>query len=140
MLRKINLFIVIGFMFCAAASARAQNVRAQIPFDFYVNNQKLPAGDYSISRVSELNSDLLQVRKRDGTAQSLIAVMRTDTPLGSKQNVLVFNRYGDRYFFSQIRVPWVINAEVRKSKIEIQLAKKAAEMKRQNVALNSGKQ
>jgi hypothetical protein len=140
MLRKIYLFIVIGFMFCAAASAKAQSIRAHIPFDFYVNNQKLPAGDYSISRVSELNPDVLQVRKRDGTAQSLIWVVRTDTPLGSKQNLLVFNRYGEHYFFSQIRVPSVINAELRKSKTEIQLAKNAAEMKRQNIALNSAKQ
>ena len=140
MLRKIYLFIVIGFMFCAAASARAQSIRAHIPFDFYVNNQKLPAGDYSISRVSEFNPDLLQVQKRDGTAQSLIWVVRTEKPLRSKQNLLVFNRYGENYFFSQIRVPSVVNAELRKSRTEIQLAKSAAEMKRQTVALNSGKQ
>lgn len=140
MLRKINLFIVIGFMFCAAASARAQSIRAQIPFDFYVNNQKLPAGDYTISRVSELNPDLLQVRKRDGSAQSLIWVVMTSTPLSSKENELVFNRYGDRYFFSQIRVPSVISAELRKSKVEIRLAKGAAQIKRQSVALNSAKQ
>jgi hypothetical protein len=62
MLRKIYLFIVIGFMFCAAASARAQSIRAHIPFDFYVNSKKLPAGDYSISRVSELNPQVLQIR------------------------------------------------------------------------------
>ena len=140
MLRKIYLFIVIGFMFCAAASARAQNIRAHIPFDFYVNSKKLPAGDYSISRVSELNPQVLQIRKRDGAAQSLICVVPTDKPLRSKQNVLVFNRYGEDYFFSQIRVPSVVNAELRKSKTEIRLAKNAAEMKRQNVALNSAKQ
>jgi hypothetical protein len=44
------------FTLCAAvASANAQlsnRIRAKIPFDFNVGEKKLPAGDYTFSRLS----------------------------------------------------------------------------------------
>jgi len=77
-------------------------IRVQIPFDFTVRGKTLPAGEYEVTRINDEPEGLL-IRnihdKRDD-------VVFTTEPKGEQRiprnNMLVFNRYGDSYFLSEV--------------------------------------
>ena len=91
----------------AGVSAQAQTLQyrltADIPFEFSVSDQKLPAGKYWVSRAQEASGDtVLQIKSTDG---QLIAT-RFSIPIVTinpkKRGYLVFHKYGDQYFLSQV--------------------------------------
>jgi len=91
----------------AGVSAQAQSLQyrltANIPFDFTVGEKKLPAGKYSVRRAQETSGDkVLQISGTDGS----VIVNRFSIPVVTfkpkNQGSLVFHRYGDDYFLSQI--------------------------------------
>ena len=94
-------------MVTAVASANGQTVRAKsnIPFEFGVADQTLRAGAYEISSMNA-SGDALKIvstSSRDG------AVRLTRPASGkAKNSVLLFHRYGERYFLAEV---W--NAEGR---------------------------
>lgn len=82
----------------------SQRMRARIPFSFNVGKTILPAGEYTIA-VLNPNSDrrVLQIRSTDGklSAMTHTSSVSINAPEDAK---LVFNRYGNRYFFSQAQM------------------------------------
>lgn len=109
---KRNLTITIALMtFMAVVTITAeaqvlgsQQVRARIPFAFNVGSTKLPAGEYTVT-VLNPNSDrkVLQIRSADGKLSALIQTGARNAKT-REQAKLVFNRYGDRYFFAQAQM------------------------------------
>jgi len=92
-----------------AAPARAQEVHliATVPFEFAVGNADLPRDTYRISKIAG-HPEMLLVR---GDRHS--AIVRTDpvvVPRDDAPPSLVFHRYGDQYFLSEIR--WEGNARL----------------------------
>ncbi|HTQ59603.1 MAG TPA: hypothetical protein VMI32_05240 [Candidatus Solibacter sp.] len=86
----------------SARVARAQqSMVVNIPFDFVAGNQVLPAGDYAVERVGHQNTLVLVNRAYSLSSPFLntnaIAANKIQT-----ESRLIFNRYGDRYFLSQI--------------------------------------
>lgn len=79
-------------------------MRVRIPFAFNVGNKTLPAGDYTVT-VSNPTSDrrVLRLRSKDGRASAVIQTngAEANEPADAK---LVFNRYGDTYFFAQAQM------------------------------------
>ena len=98
----VTLLVTVAFA-SALASVSAQTsghrITANIPFDFNVGGKTLPAGQYA---VGSINSDGTQLRV---TGEDESAIRLTQTVIASEpknQSVLVFKRYGDRYFLSQV--------------------------------------
>jgi len=132
---------VLSFLLMlAAVSLSAQSERTgaiNIPFSFTVGEKNLPAGEYSFER-NRKDSDLVWlVQSRDGHVTALFtttAVRATETQEKAK---LVFHKYGDQYFLSQI---WTqgetAGRELLIQGFERQLAKDAIE--RQMIVLASG--
>jgi hypothetical protein len=100
---------IMMFLAAAAITADAQvfgskQMRARIPFAFNVGKTSLPAGEYTVT-VLNPSSDrrVLQMRSTDGRLSALI-----HTTVITSNNVddakLVFNRYGNTYFFAQARM------------------------------------
>jgi hypothetical protein len=87
-----------------AQTAGAQIAVANIPFAFNVGNKILPAGKYKVT-VLNPNSDrkVLQIRSTNGRASAMI---QTNSVIGNASDdaKLVFQRYGDRYFFAQVQM------------------------------------
>jgi hypothetical protein len=100
----IILVIMVAFV-SALASASAQtpghNLTVNVPFEFSVGDKTMPAGSYNISR---LNSDgtALRILNRDNyqSASRLTQAVQASQP--RENSVLVFKRYGDRYFLAQV--------------------------------------
>jgi hypothetical protein len=92
----------------AAGSAWTQisapALRAHIPFNFVVDKQALPAGEYTIAPMGTGGNALL-IRDRDGKAKALVVTNNCESLNPADKSKLVFRRYGtDRYFLSQV---WV---------------------------------
>jgi hypothetical protein len=127
---KIGLLAVLTII-AASASVQAQSLSyrltANIPFGFSVAGKKLPAGTYWINRVQQGSGDtVIQIRSIDGHAN----VTRLTIPVQAynpvKRGTLVFHRYGEDYFLSEI---WpaggVTGRELSKSNAERELERKA---------------
>jgi hypothetical protein len=100
-----NLLIaLVGLgLLLATASASAQTVelKANIPFNFIVNKAELPAGAYSLKRQST-NETVMLIQSTDRQTAKMLLPHACISPQPSTQSKLVFHRYGDRYFLSQV--------------------------------------
>ena len=105
--RLTMLGLVSMFTLCAAvASANAQLIyplRAKIPFDFSVGDKKLPAGEYTFSRLSGFSdSKMMLVSSVDASTRVLQSTLGTQVLTPKNDSILVFHKYGDQYFLEQI--------------------------------------
>jgi hypothetical protein len=82
--------------------ARAQDpMVVKIPFEFAAGNTTLPAGEYSV-KISETNQALLLVNRMNSEASVILTTNPAEAREIQTDSKLVFNRYGDRYFLSQV--------------------------------------
>jgi len=100
----IVLATVIAFILGTSLSLRSQTqvttlFKVQVPFDFRVGGSHLSAGHYTVFHVG---SRLIMLQRSDGKATSLLPVIVSNVPAGESASKLVFNRYGNQYFLSQV--------------------------------------
>lgn len=123
----ITLMIVAGISTAKAQSSVCDPLKANIPFSFNIGDKTLPAGEYTV-RCANPASDrkVLQLRSRDGGTGVMVL---TNSVIGKEQESgkLVFNRYGDQYFFSQAWLPADnTGMQTSKSREEKQIARELA--------------
>jgi hypothetical protein len=94
----IALLAIANFAMAGTSFAQSETVRANVPFDFTVGRQLLPAGTYTIKAKS---SGLIVIKNQDKpiTALTIAGPDGNKSPKGGK---LMFHRYGDQYFLSEI--------------------------------------
>lgn len=98
----IALIVMVGSLAVAAQAQGGSGSRlvASIPFDFSVDGKTLPAGEYTVRQINP-SSDrvILQLRSKDGHG----AMIQMNNVIGRANDGarLVFNRYGNQYYFSQ---------------------------------------
>lgn len=133
----VMLTMIVG------VSTQAQSLQyrltANIPFDFTVADKKLPAGKYWVRRAQETSGDMvLQVRSVEGNA----IVSRVSIPVSTinprKNAVLVFHRYGDSYFLSEV---WPAGGATGRAFPKLQTERELEKKARENVvgAVNAPK-
>jgi hypothetical protein len=120
-------------------SAGAQSKRSSItniPFDFVVGGKILPAGDYTIEPNRRDSENVWLIKPKDGGTSAFVItnpVRATETQETTK---LVFHKYGDQYFLSQI---WTAGGnsgrELSMPRRERLLAKK---VEREKIVLTNG--
>jgi hypothetical protein len=105
-LKAATMFVgIIALAFISAMAASAQNQRSlvvDIPFDFTVKGKTLPAGEYIVSRGNLTDKTGLTLQRRDGKANAIVVTMSIEARENQKESRLVFNRYGEHYFLSQV--------------------------------------
>ena len=77
-----------------------KNLRVTIPFNFSVGDKEFEAGDYIIQRAGETGS--LIIRNEGGHGQQFVFGIPMETNKTGNRERLVFHRYGNQYFLSQI--------------------------------------
>jgi hypothetical protein len=95
----LALSLVVSILAVAPASAKSvDGLRAQIPFDFHVGEEMIPAGDYAVSAMSD-NEVVLRISSDDGRESATTLTNTKQAKLNSKSSPrLVFHKYGDQYF------------------------------------------
>jgi hypothetical protein len=120
-------FAALVFFAGAAATVSAQltnKVTVKIPFSFVAGKTALPAGVYTVER-SALN--LLILRNTDGEGSAIFSTSLGDADARLARTELLFSRYGEEYFLSQVR-PSASDLVYRvpRTAAEERLAKKAS--------------
>ena len=72
-----------------------------VPFDFVVGSKTLPAGKYSIGRISDNPRGPLLIRSIDGSTAAIFLPTTSESVTGNDNPTLVFQHDGDTYFLSQ---------------------------------------
>ncbi|HEY0320683.1 MAG TPA: hypothetical protein VGC66_07020 [Pyrinomonadaceae bacterium] len=105
-LKAATMFVgIIALAFVSALAASAQsprNIIVNVPFEFSVKGKTLPAGSYIINSASTVDETGLSIMRRDGKANAVVLSRPVTTRKMQNETRLVFNRYGDRYFLSNI--------------------------------------
>ncbi len=127
MTKKIySTFAMLGlFLVLAVGSVQAQSegsLEVNIRFDFQVGNKVLPAGEYTVRRLSQ-NSMI--VESADGGERVIAQIPgRVERGRMMTREKLVFHQYGDKYFLTQI---WMVRdgdgRELSTSKAEREASK-----------------
>ncbi len=112
---------ILGLFFMLAiASVSAQtprSVEVNIPFDFSAGKTTLKAGAYIIRRTA---GNALMIRSTDGKKSVLVNAPLTIGSRDSRSGErLVFNRYGNQYFLSQVWLSIDSGRQLFPSKAEI---------------------
>ena len=89
-----------------AVPVRAQlpgtSIRVDIPFNFIIRGKTLPAGTYEIKTVGDSEEDLLIRNVADHHDHMMFQTERLDETKPPHRSEIVFHRYGDSYFLSEI--------------------------------------
>lgn len=120
----IRLLVCVLLVGLAAASASAQSMKVNVPFDFRIGDTALAAGIYSVEQAtSHTNPNVLLLRSADRSIRKLSMGIRVEKVGAVQQPSLVFHKYGNRYFLSQV---WLnagnAGTEIRKGNLERELA------------------
>ena len=98
----IALFVGAALMTGNSAMAQSSIVKVNVPFAFTVNNTFLPAGSYLVG-FDSANPELLVIRDRTNAVKAWDFGQRNS--IGQRNpHALVFHRYGDQYFLSEVRL------------------------------------
>jgi hypothetical protein len=106
---------------------------ANIPFAFAVSGKTIPAGQYTIQHAAKTNNFQL-VLQNTANGESVMVLAPTNTAsymtTDKVEAKVVFHRYGDRYFFSEI---WTadgsLSGKVQPSKLERETRSNAGNVK-----------
>lgn len=102
-----TIFAVAVLLTATEAGAQSFNsYRAHVPFDFVVGQKSYEAGDYLVKFGEQSTlSKIFKLSSSEGHTLQVAAVIKNGKTSGSKNTVLIFNRYGDDYVLSQILFP-----------------------------------
>jgi hypothetical protein len=95
---KVALFTAASFL--SLSGALAQTIAtANIPFDFTFQQKAMPHGTYTISVPQEW---FIELSTKDGKIH-VVCVVAPNDKVGGPDGKLVFHKYGDQYFLSQVQ-------------------------------------
>ena len=87
-------------------SAHAQDpgtaIRVSIPFDFIVEGKTLPAGQYEVRRINDEPTGLLIQNVYHRRNEALFQTEPREEHRTPNHSLLVFHRYNDSYFLSEV--------------------------------------
>ena len=88
--------------FAATQVARAQEpLEVNIPFAFVAGDTTLPAGEYRVQKLDG-NSAVMLIRCTEPRSAIMVVTNATRTGKQQEQSKLVFHKYGEHYFLSQV--------------------------------------
>jgi hypothetical protein len=108
-----------------ASAMATQEIKAHIPFNFVVENTRLPAGDYTIQPLGIEEPSVLVISSEDGKVAIDFLTNEARPGKTLQPAELVFDRYGDKEFLHAVLVPDGASAEIPMSASE-RRAEKAA--------------
>jgi hypothetical protein len=107
-MKRLFNVIAIGGLLASSIAGTAQGqmpgttIRASIPFDFIVRGRTLPAGRYEIKRINDEPSGLLIQNADHKRDEAMFETEPIYVARAARKDVLVFHRYGDSYFLSEV--------------------------------------
>ncbi|HKY29537.1 MAG TPA: hypothetical protein VJM12_16480 [Pyrinomonadaceae bacterium] len=106
MSRKTFPFVLVFGMLLATnvVAQTSQELVANIPFSFTVCQEQLPAGKYKVRPVTSANPRVVLIATENNRPIEMICTHDVQGKKPSTTGKLIFNRYGNQYFLSEL---WV---------------------------------
>ncbi|MGA8409513.1 MAG: hypothetical protein WB680_20240 [Candidatus Acidiferrales bacterium] len=86
-------------------------IEVNVPFAFQAGDRMLPAGEYRIQRLTAESQGIELIRQYDGKASIVVMTLPLEPTDKMAAARLVFNRYGNEFFLSEI---WTSGAHGRR--------------------------
>ncbi len=103
-MKSARTLITICLLFTAAtlfAQSESQRLmKITVPFAFAVENNSLPAGEYLVLTVTPERS--IRIVSTDGKHSAIVNTLPNYAKSPSESSRLVFHKYGDEYFLTQV--------------------------------------
>lgn len=93
-----TLTLLLAFTSQPAAAQSKKRLVLKAPFSFTVENHTLPAGTYWLT----LRDGWVQIETREGRAVMSVLTLPVANPSAAGNPRVVFHRYHDRYFLSEL--------------------------------------
>ena len=115
---------VLGLLLLPAlAPVYAQSLKVEVPFDFVAAQATMPAGEYRVSQ-NEPAQGMVRLISSKGSSAAICLTHGIQSNRPSNTAKLIFNRYGNHYFLSQVWSQGTDRGQVlRPSKAEREIAK-----------------
>jgi hypothetical protein len=116
---KRATFVILATLSLAATSLVAQSrpaIKVNVPFNFMVGAKTLPAGEYQVQ--ADRLQQLVWIRSADFKSNLNLISNSAQNAQMNGVAALMFHRYGDRYFLSQIWTGSDVGQELLKSRAE----------------------
>ena len=100
-----SILVIAALLANVFTSAQAQSGRliaANVPFNFTIKDRELPAGKYFFALVRFGGSDAVKIQSADGNLTAFALTRSANAKASQVEPKLVFNRYADKYFLSQV--------------------------------------
>jgi hypothetical protein len=125
---RIVSMAALGLGLAALSSSPAlaldpETIVVHVPFAFSVADETLPAGDYRINPLNDLDRQVLEIRSADGHHAVLTFVEDGPSTSRNAEPELVFDRYGTKEFLRVVRMPQEPEAIVEPSRSESEAAR-----------------
>jgi hypothetical protein len=129
MKKQIAVAVALLVAAIAAGKCYAQQIsfKADIPFAFQVGNKAMPAGEYLVQHVPSANESAQMIRRTDSSAAALALTFEVGSKNGKSEPELVFHKYGNSYFLSEIWTGQGEGRQLPKSEREKELARETRE-------------
>ena len=125
-MKSARTLITIALLF-TAVSLFAQTTPSQrlmtinVPFSFAAGDQSLPAGEYLVLTVTPERS--IRIVSSDGKHSAVVTTLPNYASSPSENSRLVFHRYGDEYFLTQV---WTAGQNVARNPLSTKRAMEIA--------------
>jgi hypothetical protein len=117
----VAMLLVLGAVVPVMAQ-RSWPMKVTVPFNFAVENELLPAGEYTIERAA---TGRLRMQNNDGSRVASFLAIPKQGKVTQENAHVVFHRYGGEYFLATIWTPGQeVGWEVLQGKLETELARK----------------
>ena len=100
----VNIVVSLSIVITLALSVFAQMgglVSATIPFAFNINGVTMAAGSYNIRRLN--TPDVMTIQDSENKKSASFICRQEMTPKSDGKSQLVFHRYGNQYFLSEVQ-------------------------------------
>jgi hypothetical protein len=131
--------MTVTLLMTGRASVYAQvtepDLEANVPFKFMVGDTSLPAGKYTIKRLDDEDQNVLEIRSADDRIAVAFLTESAQSDRTPTKSELVFDKYGNQYFLSQIWTEGDMNGnQLAKPRAELKLEKSGGAAERDSVA------
>lgn len=103
----LTIALLLGAVSVYTQAENVPFIKVSIPFNFTVENQTLPAGDYTISDSDVHPQSVVSLQSSDGKHVAVVSSHPKYALDPSARTQLIFQHSGSEYFLSQI---WTLGA------------------------------
>jgi hypothetical protein len=105
-MKKQALGMAVAFLVCMATAsgcyAQRSSLVVNIPFAFHAGDKTLPAGEYRVESMPTGDGILHRIECTNCHALAIVPSLAVEPKSGPSEARLIFHRYGDSYFLSEI--------------------------------------